>query len=82
MEFTYKKIDNTNLYKKLDELGADPTGANGLIKINTREGSSSLDSDPNCNQFIETGRYKKVVVVGVDKILRRLTRSRLASASM
>ena len=42
--------------KKLDELGADPTGANGLIKINTREGSSSLDSDPNCNQFIETGR--------------------------
>ena len=42
--------------KKLDELGADPTGANGLIKINTREGSSSLDSDPDCNQFIETGR--------------------------
>jgi hypothetical protein len=40
----------------LDELGADPTGANGLIKINTREGSSSLDSDPDCNQFIETGR--------------------------
>jgi hypothetical protein len=27
-----------------------------LIKINTREGSSSLDSDPKCNQFIETGR--------------------------
>jgi len=41
---------------KLDEIGADPTGANGLIKINTREGSSSLDSDANCNQFIETGR--------------------------
>jgi len=42
--------------KKLDELGADPTGANGLIKINTREGSSSLDSHAKCNQFIETGR--------------------------
>ncbi|MDC3292052.1 hypothetical protein OAU56_02360 [Nitrosopumilus sp.] len=42
--------------KKLDELGADPTGANGLIKINTREGSSSLDSNTKCNQFIETGR--------------------------
>jgi len=40
----------------LDELGGDPTGANGLIKINTREGSSSLDSSSKCNLFIETGR--------------------------
>ena len=41
---------------KLDEIGGDPTGANGLIKINTREGSSSLASDSECNLFIETGR--------------------------
>ena len=42
--------------KKLDYMGGDSTGANGLIKINTREGSSSLDSDEDCNLFVETGR--------------------------
>ena len=42
--------------KALDELGGDSTGANGLIKINTREGTSSLDSSAKCNNFIETGR--------------------------
>ncbi len=41
---------------KLDEIGGDETGANGLIKINTREGSSSLVSHAKCNDFIETGR--------------------------
>ena len=41
---------------KLDEIGGDETGANGLIKINTREGTSSLDSSSLCNNFIETGR--------------------------
>ena len=42
--------------KKLDYMGGDTTGSNGLIKINTREGSSSLDSDDDCNLFVETGR--------------------------
>ena len=41
---------------KLDEIGGDETGANGLIQINTREGSSSIASKSTCNQFIETGR--------------------------
>ena len=41
---------------KLDEIGGDQTGANGLIQINTREGSSSIASASTCNQFIETGR--------------------------
>jgi len=41
---------------KLDEIGGDVTGANGLIKINTREGSSSIGSSGHCNSFIETGR--------------------------
>jgi len=37
---------------KLDEIGGDETGANGLIQINTREGSSSIASKSTCNQFI------------------------------
>ena len=41
---------------KIDEMGGDETGSNGLIKINSREGSSSLAQHKNCNNFIETGK--------------------------
>lgn len=41
---------------KIDELGTDSTGSGGLIKINSRDGSASLDDKTTCNPFIETGR--------------------------
>ena len=41
--------------KRLDELGGDPTGANGLIQINTRDGTSTMTQKSSCNKFIETG---------------------------
>ena len=41
---------------KIDELGTDATGANGLIKLNSRDGASSSASSSQCNPFIETGR--------------------------
>ena len=42
--------------KKIDQLGGDVTGANGLIKINTRDGESTVTEKSSCNKFIETGR--------------------------
>jgi hypothetical protein len=41
--------------KRLDELGGDATGSNGLIQINTREGTSTIAQKNSCNKFIETG---------------------------
>jgi hypothetical protein len=41
--------------KRLDELGGDATGSNGLIQINTREGTSTIAQKSSCNKFIETG---------------------------
>jgi len=40
---------------KIDELGTDSTGSQGLIKLNSRDGSSRSDSSSACNPFIETG---------------------------
>jgi len=42
--------------KKIDFMGGDSTGGSGLIKINTRDGKSSLDDSSKCNLFVETGR--------------------------
>jgi len=42
--------------KKIDQLGIDSTGSAGLIKVNSRDGSISSDSETTCNPFIETGR--------------------------
>ena len=42
--------------KKIDQLGTDSTGSGGLIKVNSRDGSISSDSETTCNPFIETGR--------------------------
>ena len=42
--------------KKIDQLGGDVTGGNGLIKINTRDGESTVTEKSSCNKFIETGR--------------------------
>lgn len=42
--------------KKIDQLGGDATGGNGLIKINTRDGESTVIQKDSCNKFIETGR--------------------------
>jgi len=39
---------------KLDELGN--TAGSDLVKLNSREGTSSGNESPNCNPFIETGR--------------------------
>ena len=41
---------------KLDELGTDSTGGNGLIQINSRDGSIRSDDKTTCNPFIETGK--------------------------
>ena len=40
----------------IDTLGNDSTGSQGLIKLNSRDGTSAADSSSNCNSFIETGR--------------------------
>ena len=45
---------NTDEYK-LDELGTDSTGGQGLIQINSRDGSIRSDDKTTCNPFIETG---------------------------
>ena len=42
--------------KKIDTLGNDSTGSQGLIKLNSRDGASAADSSSKCNAFIETGR--------------------------
>jgi len=41
---------------KIDELGKDSTGGEGLIKAYSRDGEARSDSDSKCNPFIETGR--------------------------
>ena len=41
--------------KRIDELGGDSTGSNGLIQINTRDGTSTMAQKSSCNKFIETG---------------------------
>ena len=41
---------------KIDELGTDPTGGEGFITLNSRDGSVRSDSKSTCNSFIETGR--------------------------
>ena len=41
--------------KRLDKLGGDITGSNGLIQINTRDGTSTMAQKSSCNKFIETG---------------------------
>jgi hypothetical protein len=46
---------NTDV-NKIDELGNDSTGSEGLISLNSRDGSSRSDSSATCNPFIETGR--------------------------
>ena len=42
--------------KKIDTLGNDSTGSQGLITVNSRDGSARSDSSSKCNSFIETGR--------------------------
>jgi hypothetical protein len=42
--------------KKIDTLGNDSTGSQGLITVNSRDGSARSDSSDKCNSFIETGR--------------------------
>ena len=41
---------------KIDELGKDSTGGEGLIKAYSRDGEARSDTDSKCNPFIETGR--------------------------
>ena len=40
----------------IDTLGNDSTGSQGLITLNSRDGSSRADASTSCNPFIETGR--------------------------
>ena len=41
---------------KLDELGTDSTAGQGLITLNSRDGSIRSDDKTTCNPFIETGK--------------------------
>ena len=41
---------------KIDELGTDSTAGQGLITVNSRDGSARSDSSSKCNPFIETGK--------------------------
>jgi hypothetical protein len=41
---------------KLDELGTDTTAGQGLITLNSRDGSIRSDDKTTCNPFIETGK--------------------------